>query len=267
MKQNQEGFTPEEQTKNEIELIKLKLEVENGAVIQTSNGAIPPEIELAWFNHIHNYERMCKEAGYATVYEAIGKPSYQKIVEISEENRETALEQLLSLMHEQGVDLHYMDGFYSPETIYKFITEELFEEQMCLYRGPEGNAFTMFSYEEFHPNHRYDLESVTEEWLESILGEKEWIPQWLDHYYENNVTLNHQYLPIAEYSDKVILFKKTYPSFLFSEKKISHIEFDMQIKKGSVMGSFNMNQEIFSFTLHLNYDFLWLISHVEMKLL
>lgn len=269
MNQNQEHFTHEEKIKNEIELMKLKLEVEQNAIIHTSEkGTLPPEVELAWYNHITNYEQLCKQAGYTTVYDFIGNPVYKSISELLPEEIEPTLQQLCTLMYEKGVELTYLEDSYPPKTIYRFITEELFLEQICRYKGPEGNAIAMFCYEEFYPNHTYDLTTATEDWMESIFGEGEWHPKWINYSHAKHVTLNLQYLSDKEYSDKVFLFKENFPSFLFIKKEISFIEFDLDIQKGTAKGMVQTNAESIPFILHFQYEYcLWLITHVEMKLL
>lgn len=268
MNQQSENFSHEEKIKQEIEVLKQKLVKESGAVIGNSpHNPLPPEVELAWYNHIYNYEQLCKEAGYTTVYEFTGKPEYKKISEIAPADMQSALDSLLELLYDRGVELSYFEDCYPAEKIYRFIIEELFAEQICLYRGPGGNAISMFCYEEFHPNHEYDLTSATEDWMDSIFGDRKWHPEWIHFSHEKNIVLNHRYHTEQDYSNKVLLFKEKYPTFLFTDKKIESLEFDMDINKAMVKGYVQTNQATLPFTLYFQFEYLWLITHVEMELI
>jgi hypothetical protein len=251
MNQNAEDFSPEEKIKNEIELMKLKLEVEYGAITHTSEThAIPPEIELEWYNHINNYEKLCKEAGYTTVYDLIGSPSYQDYSDLLPEERNAKLQHLLDFMREKGIVLDFLDSCYSSEVLYRFITEELFLEQVCRYNGPSGEeGFRVFCYEEFHPNHDYDLFVATENLLNEVFGEKKWQTEFLKYTHESLIELNHKKLNVEDYSKRIIDFKEQYPSFLFTEKKIETIQFDLEAKKANAKGTIQMNKEWIPFTV------------------
>src|ERR1700743_3679126 len=106
MNQEQEDFTAEEKLRNETEILKLKLEIESGAIIHIPEGSVlPAQMENDWFNHIYNYERLCKEAGYTSVYDFIGQPDFKAVTEIPSEELDEALAKLLKYMYEKGIDL------------------------------------------------------------------------------------------------------------------------------------------------------------------
>ena len=52
--------------------------------------------------------------------------------------------------------------------LYRFITEELFQEEIDDMRIP--GMFSHYTYEEFHPNHEYDLQRYTTEFIQSYLN-------------------------------------------------------------------------------------------------
>ncbi len=268
MNQNTEEFSPEEVLKNEIELMKLKLEVEHGAIIGSETNTIPPEIELEWYKHIMHYEKMCKEHGFSTVYEMIGSPSYRHHAELSTEETSKALVQLMELMHEKGVLLSFLVEGYAPEVIYQFITEELFQKEVCRYRGPSANGHVVFCYEDFHPNHTYDLEEATRNLWNDVFDEELWQLEFLKYTYEKTMVLNHKEMTLEEYYKKILAFKSQYPHFLFSgEKKIDMIHFNLNTKKASVKGSLEMNAVKIPFTVFFEYNFIWTIAGLEMDLI
>ncbi|HVD99021.1 MAG TPA: hypothetical protein VNB90_12515 [Cytophagaceae bacterium] len=268
MTQQTETFTPEEAIKNEIELLKLKLEVEHGAVIQApAEGLMPPEMELAWYNHIVNYEQMCKEAGYTTVRELIGNPAYPPCETLKPEEVANKLNALLDHMYKHGVCFEFMQHEYTPETIYRFVTEELFKEEVCRYRGPGGEGHAVFTYEDFHPNHSYELQSSTEEIMEYLVGENNGDSRWMEFTHEEWILLNQQRFTLHDYAEKIREFKSQYPPFLFGERKIEQIQFDLETKEGKVGGKVQMKEYSIPFTFYFRYDFLWWIHGMDFGLI
>lgn len=263
--QQTEDFTPEEKIKNEIEVLKLKLEIECGAFTYTiSDKPIPPEIELAWYHNIIHYEQMCKEAGYTSVYEMIGSPPFQNYTFLSEKELCDELQKLIDLMLDKGIEFAFINGCYPAEKLYRFVTEELFHEQVCRYTG-QGHH--IFCYEEFYPNHEFDLFDSTQDLLEELFGEGEWKPELLNHTHQKMITLNDEKIDLSIYSQKIIEFKITYPSFLFKKKETDEIYFDMQSKKACVRGIVETNNARLPFTFHYEYDFNWRITGLEMSLI
>lgn len=268
MKKQTENFTTEEELRNDTEILKLKLEVEKGAVIHMPEGPqLPAEIENAWFNHIYNYERLCKEAGYTTVYEMIGSPEFRRLSEIPAEEVRKTLEQLLEQMDSKGVKLTYEEDCYPSATLYTFVTEELFQHEVCRYRGPEGDGHTVFCYEEFHPNHNSDLHRYTMEFIYQIFDDKNWNPKFLQYTHEKQIILNGKELSLEEYSNCILKFKDKFPYFLFSEPKIDEIIFDLDTSKGKVSGTVEMLNEPVPYVLHFYLSYgMWAVSGLEMEL-
>lgn len=263
--QQTEDFTPEEKIKNEIELLKLKLEIENGAFTYTiSDKPIPPEIELAWYHNIIHYEQMCKEAGYTTVYEMIGSPAFKKHTGLNEKETSTALQNLIDLMLEKGIEFAFINGCYPASVLYRFVTEELFQQQVCRYTG-QGHH--VFCYEDFYPNHEFDLFDSTQDLLEELFGEAEWKPELLNHTHQKTIRLNGEKMELCAYSKKILAFKSVYPSFLFSKKETETIHFDLETKKAEVKGFIETNTSMIPFTFYFEYDYYWRITGIEMALL
>ena len=269
MNNEQEDFTPEEQLRNETEILKLKLEVENNAIIYTPEGSVlPAELEHKWFKHIYDYERLCKEAGYTTVYDFIGKPDYINVAEIPADELRETLEQLLKYMSEKGVELDFEYGCYAPSTLYTFIIDELFQQEVCRYRGENDEGRYMFSYEEFHPNHQRDIFHYTMDFLHQLFGDKNWEPTFLKFTHEDSVTLNGKTLSLEKYSERIFNFKELYPSFLFSEPKIDDINFDLETKKTTATGTIEMPSKIVPYVIHFVFSYdLWTIAGLELELI
>ena len=79
-------------------------------------------------------------------------------------------------MQKKKVLLHVRTK-YEPELIYKFITEEFFVHET---NDMEVQGMTKeFTYEDFHPNHKLDIEEQTIDFLKN----------WFEHSFEENTTL------------------------------------------------------------------------------
>jgi len=268
MNNNQQNFSEDEKLKNELELVKLKLEVESGAIIQLSkNDKIPTKTELAWFNHIYHYEKMCKDAGYSKIFEVIGSPLYFSEHVLPNSQVGIEFNRLMELLNKNGIDLSFLEDTYDERILYKFITEELFLEEISLYRGPEGDSFSCFSYEEFHPNHTHDLKTNTLEFLSQVFSESEWNYEFLKYTHESEMLLNSKQVSLKEYYNCINRFKKHYPAYLFSNLQIKTVEFDLETSKAEVKGIVTMTQRTLPYTIRFNFSYsLWVIAEVEMAL-
>jgi hypothetical protein len=267
MNQEQENFTPEEQLRNETEILKLKLEVENGAIIHMpEDSTLPAEVENEWFNHVYNYERLCREAGYTTVYDFIGKPEFKDLAEIPTEEVSETLEQLLKYMYVRGVELNFEYECYPAATLYKFVTDELFNQKVCRYRGPGERGHSVFCYEEFYPNHERDIFQNTMDFLYQLFADKDWNPAFLKFTHEELITLNGTELSSEKYSDCILRFKEAYPTFLFTEPKIDKVNFDLETGKGIANGTIEMPSKIIPYVIHFTFSYIWSISGLELEL-
>src|SRR5690606_27607578 len=129
------------------------------------NGELPPDIENAWLNHIYDFEKQFKNAKRVKVFERIGKPVVKPLELLNPSEVSVELERIQNIMAEKGIVLDCICD-YDDATIYKFIITELFEEETDDIRI-EG-MFSHFIYEEFHPNHEYDLERHSEDFFTAL---------------------------------------------------------------------------------------------------
>lgn len=266
MAKETEGLTPEENLRAETEILKLKLETEGGAKIYNVDDIkLPPEVENEWYNHIYNYESLCKEAGNASVYEFIEKPDYKKIEELHPEEIENALYYLLNYMYEKGVALDFDEEDYTAETIYKFVTEELFVQEVNCYKAP--GAYKMFDYEDFYPNHEKNLKRYSNEYLDTLFGKAKWHPEFLHFTHEEEVNFNGAQLLLNDYSNKIIELQLNRFNFLVSKWQIEEVHFNLEEAIGSVKGNYYMTgkgRQNFSIAFKYSYD-MWTISGVTLK--
>lgn len=174
--ENEEKFSDDEieNLRIENELLRIKLKAQYGEAFQMSTiQDLPPEIENQFLKNILAYEDHNEETEMTTVYKKIGEPPFASINELDADAVSPALSDITNLMNEKGIFLDIADGPYPDETIYQFITEELFAHEIEAESvfGPGWH----FIYEEFHPNNKADIEKNTHaffrHWIEGSFDE------------------------------------------------------------------------------------------------
>jgi hypothetical protein len=150
---------PEENLRMENELLRLKLKAELGGDSHSS-GNLPPEIENEFLKNVMAFEQnwaKAKDEKPVKVYDLLGKPSFKKSEELGDEELEKALKELYDLLAEKNIEVYFGDDDgYDSRTRYHFITDELFDHETTFM--PMPGMTTYFDYEEFHPNHKKDIE-------------------------------------------------------------------------------------------------------------
>lgn len=231
MKNNsQSNQSAQDLIKFENELLKIKLQVEFG-MEQANTSELSPEIENTWLNNIYDFERQFKNAKRIKVFDALGRPEVKKLNQLSREDVPKALEHLTSLMEERGISLDCCCE-YDDAVIYQFITEELFESEMddiCI-----KGMICHFVYEEFHPNHDYDLRQTTDFFIRNLL-EKKWHPEFDLHSLAGTVTLRKKEYQNAAMSSIILAFQSK-REFELDHLNILEVNFDVETGAASVKG-------------------------------
>ena len=165
---------PEENLRMENELLRLKLQAELGGQSHSS-GNLPPEIENEFLKNIFAFEQSYANAKRVKIYDLVGKPEFKKAEDLDDDSIEEALSVVTGLLSAKNIEVYFGEG-YDTRTKYHFITEELFEHEADDFMVP---GMTMnFDYEEFHPNHKKDIENraleFLTEWFKQGFGENSW---------------------------------------------------------------------------------------------
>ncbi len=188
---------PGEKLKAGNELLKLKLQAEFG--MGKLDSSLNAAAENEWLNYIYGFEKQFAENKQCKVYDFIGCPEFRKGDELSKKEISKALERLTEIMKSNGIELSTICD-YEDEVIYRFITEELFEHEMDDMRIP--GMMHCFTYEEFHPNHDYDIREHSNEFIKLLISKK-----WDD--FMNNILL----AKTVSYNDNQY-DKKTFPKII-----------------------------------------------------
>jgi hypothetical protein len=223
-------FTTEDELKAENELLRLKLEMEHG-MLDFDTGQLKPEIENQWLNYIYDYEQVYKDAKQVKVIEYIGNPTFKKINELAPEEISAELDRLCDLMVAGGVRFTATCD-YDDELIYRFITEELFEEEMADIRL--DGTLQCFNYEEFHPNHDYDLRRYSDDFLRWIF-EKTWTDDHAKYEMIDTISFQGKDYDGPAISQIIFAFQEEIRSFEVEEKNYKEVAFDLLEYTGHVV--------------------------------
>jgi len=165
---------PRENLRMENDLLKLKLQAESDAFIESGDD-VPPEVENVFLQNVMAFEESSKDVKMISLYDFLGRPEYKPIDTLKPEQIEPELSKLIQMLQHKEVVLDVLDN-YEPSAIYRFITEELFLQET--YENLLPGMIRHFSYEEFHPNHKLDIRERTMDflgdWFERKMDDTSW---------------------------------------------------------------------------------------------
>jgi hypothetical protein len=221
---------PEENLRMENELLRLKLKAELGGE-SFSSGGLNPEIENEFLKNVMAFEHNFATAKPAKVYDLAGKPGFKNAADLNDEEIEAELEKITDLLSEKNIEVYFGDG-YDNRTRYCFITEELFEHETTFM--PMHGMTTCFDYEEFHPNHKKDIENHAEKFLTAWLERDIEACSWeLAH---QAILPDRKLLNQAEVLKQIEVIFESFTSFTDEKHEIFDIGFDMGAGMGHAEG-------------------------------
>lgn len=258
--------------RKENDLLKMKLTAEFGMMNSGSNSNMDEELENEWLKYIYSFEKSHANSKKIKIYDYIGKPDFKRIDELAENEVESELEKLFDVMEKNNIILDCICE-YEDEVIYKFITEELFEEETDDIRIEGLNH--CYIYEEFHPNHAYDLKNQTEDFFTKIY-EGKWNEEFDIYGLTDEINLNSTVMNKTEFSKIISSFHKSNSYFKTDSVLIENSVFDLQTGKAEVIGkltlkindNFNIHKkyiDVFRLQYELNEVGYWEISSIEFE--
>lgn len=150
----------------ENEFLKLKLTAESGAYISDNN--LPPQLENDFLKYIMEFEEAAREKKVIKFFDKIQRPDFS--LDIDDKQLPSELERLLNHLEKHHIKVTTLCEV-SDRELYRFIVEDLFEEIINDVPHIEG-GYTIFTYEDFYPNHQFDIENRLEDFLR-VLHKKE----------------------------------------------------------------------------------------------
>jgi hypothetical protein len=222
-------ITPEDEVRAENELLKLKLEMEHG-MSDMDVKSLSTDAENQWLNYIYNFEKEYKDAQRIKVLEFIGNPTYKSISEIEADEIPQELERVLGIMADNNVAIDFICD-YADELKYRFITEELFECETDNMRI--DGMMHCFIYEEFHPNHDYDLRRHGEDFLRWLFT-KTWTEDCAKYEMTKTIRFQDKEYDGHGITQIILAFQDEAKKFDVKNNLITEVSFDMDQLKGHV---------------------------------
>jgi len=212
----------------ENEIKKMKLSLEHGTDFSLPDSKdVPPEIESVWLDYIQQFEDQFSQNKRISVYDFIGKPDFKKQDEISDDNIEAELDHLIEIMNKYNVVVDTICDVDDRE-LYRFITEELFAQETNDIRIEGMKHY--FIYEEFHPNHEYDIKNHCMDFINSVLDkEKDWMPDFIglaEHIESVNGPISRK-----DAVRKIEVFREAFSGFDQEECNITLVSIDNAVER------------------------------------
>lgn len=204
----------------ENEISKLKLRAEFGATIN-SYAELPPEVEKEFLEMIREVETNELVAPMISVYNFIGSPSYIPAASLSDHSIAVELERLFHLLGEHDLSLVVLKE-YHPRIIYRFITEELFNEEIRDVRIP--GLVGVFCYEEFHSHPEIEIEMQTAYFMDGWQQQKWNNPECMLADYA--VIPDGRILEYKRFRDKLLNQVGKYKAVLSLKFEVSDISYE-----------------------------------------
>ncbi|HMQ70816.1 MAG TPA: hypothetical protein PKC58_17705, partial [Ignavibacteria bacterium] len=239
---------------------------------ESDTSKLDPEMENQWLNYIYEFENSYKDAKRISVYEYIGKPEFRspEKEKLSQSEMSAELDRIQNIMAEKGIRLDVICKYENEEElIYKFITEELFSMEVDDMRIEGMNQH--FIYEEFHPNHKYDLTNVSEDLISNIFNNK-WKTEFHGLYISKEVEFAGRKITADDFGKLVYNFQDAFTQRKLHSKYVKEVEFDPEKCIADVTGfiTFELDSDIipgeFKFHFELSDYGCWIMSRIELPL-
>jgi hypothetical protein len=196
----------EEALRAENEYLKMKLMLENGAQFAQAGEDCPPELENLFLKSVMEFEKQFENESFIKIFDRIGRPDhFRPVDQIPDEEIHKATTELLRYLEKHQISLAICSPNVSCREIYRFITEELFEEEMADVQMPD--MLHCFTYDEYHPDPVFEnSNTAVEACIREILTKTPM--EWMPHFRKDKIQLNDCYpLTDAEFRARVNRFK------------------------------------------------------------
>lgn len=198
---------------------------------------LDPSIENQFLNNIEEFDKAFENCKQISVYNFIGKPKFRKIKDIPKNEVEKELLKITGILNENNISLDYLYDVDNNE-IYRFITEELFKHKIDDVRIK--GMMSCFTYEEFHPNHRYDIERYCDELIHDLFDPD-------DPHFEYSIIDAKK-----GFKERLESFRNSFSGFTINDYKVISVDFNK--KRGEAVFYLDFIAEIDKSTKPLHYS-------------
>jgi hypothetical protein len=214
----------------ENDILHLRLKAELGGELM-KDSELSPELENEFLKNILAFEHAYADVQQIKLYDLLNRPPFKKAAELNETEITTAFNEITTVMEEKNVIVDF-SGNYDDRVKYSFITEELFEHEtddMQL-----AGMTRHFCYEEFHPNHKLDIElraiDFLTDWFEQNMNEYSW------EFDDPFILTDGKILARSEVLNRINMIFESFTSFTDCAYSIADINFNLDEANEKGMG-------------------------------
>ncbi|MEX2232330.1 MAG: hypothetical protein WD824_09230 [Cyclobacteriaceae bacterium] len=222
-------LNPADEVNAENNLLKLKLQLEHGMLMDETT-ELSAGLENQWLKSVYTFEQQFKKAKPVKLYDYIGRPTFVRWDTLTPDQTTKELQRIELLMENNGVQLDCLCK-YDDAIIYKFITEELFQHEMDDMRI--AGMTCHFTYEEFYPNHAYDLREQTSRFVKAIFT-RPWDEEFDGINLARKVSFSGKDHDRRSISSIMRTFQEAHNSFIVERLEINEVVIDTTNTKANV---------------------------------
>jgi hypothetical protein len=159
----------------ENEILMMKLNAEFGAAIFLPDERVSPEIENHFLRSVYEFEQKVASGVKAeTIFERIGRPALVPETLLDSRQIQVELNKIIDLLLKHRIVLDVL-ATYPRRVIYRFLTQEFLN--LRLEGIGDDDCMMHFCYEDFHPNHDFDLRQAARYFAAYFTDEIVLVPQ------------------------------------------------------------------------------------------
>jgi len=198
-----------EKLRMENDFMKMKLMLEHGARFHSgqAGGGLDPAVEYAFLKQVLAFEEEYASGRRQTVFEKLGRPAdIRPAGDLAEGELTGALTEMHRRLNAGGIHLTTLSPDVDPRELYRFMTEELMQVELC---GADRPGMHCFVYDEFHPDPRQQNEHTAVELCVRLILQK----KNLLHMFPAGRPLRlngHERMGETEFRHRVHAFKSRY---------------------------------------------------------
>ncbi len=211
-------------------LLKLKLELEHGMELHNTS-ELPPDVENQWLQNIYDFEKQFQESGKTSVYNLVGRPAFTPLELLTMEELPMAILEMTDHLREHGICLDFCCE-YDDTLIYRFITTEFFAHEMDMAMLECGTWY--FTYEDFHPNHDYDLRRFSNRFISSVVSKAS--SEFETFVFADTISLHDTPYSRSGISCLISFFQDLHAAIQLEIFTIQNVHIDLENEKGVVRG-------------------------------
>lgn len=220
----------------ENNVLKVKLALEHGMQMENTS-TLSPGVENQFLKSVYAFEQQYKDAKRVSVYDYLGSPAFSKADTLTPEQTSEELSRLRSIMADRNIELDCICE-YDDAIVYRFLTEELFAHEMddmCI-----PGMITHFIYEEFHPNHDYDLRRQTGEFMDLVFS-RPWNADFHEIILSRQVTFCANVYDCMSISSIIQTFQEAHTSLNIDRMDIAEVVIDPGLTQAHVSGTLSVS--------------------------